>query len=150
MCGCLRLSFGSSIGLGSGAFTLGFGGGGGVGATGTSVTTHWNGVTSYLSALMRSGKKMGTATKKVRAKICMTALAPMRSQRLLPSGSNANRAGTGLLPMAVFHASFRVRGRFASKPTPRRVPLVVGSAIIKAIRVLPSGLGDFPGEHWYS
>ncbi len=139
MCGCLGLSFGSSIGFGSGVFTRAtFGGGGGGGATGTSVTTHCSGVTWYFRALRRSGKKTGRATKKVRARICATALTPIRSQRLSPSGSNANRAGTGLVPMAAFHASFRARGRFASKPTPRRVPLVGGSAIINVIRVLPS------------
>src|SRR5260370_31261866 len=139
MCGCLGLSFGSSIGFGSGAFALTLGGGGGGGRTGTSVTGISKGTTEYFRVPRRSGKKMGAAKKKARARICAIALTPMRSQRFSPSGSNANRAGTGLVPMAVLHASFRVRGRFASKPTPRRVPLVGGSAVINGvIRVLPS------------
>src|ERR1700682_5292143 len=137
MCGCFGLNFGSSTGFGNAGFALTLGGEGGGGATGTSVTIQVKGFTWYLSALNRSGKKMGMATKNVTNKICATALTPMRSQRFSPSGSNANRAGTGFVPMAVFHASFRVRGRLASKPTPRRVPLVGGSAIIDVIRVLP-------------
>src|SRR6266849_791586 len=141
MCGCLGLSFGSSIGFGSGAFalTLGGGGGGGGGATGTSVTGISKGTTEYFRVPRRSGKKMGAATKKARPRICAIALTPMRSQRFSQSGNNANRAGTDLVPIAALHASFRVRGRFASKPTPRRILPVGGSAVINGvIRVLPS------------
>src|SRR6266404_305544 len=139
MCGCLGLSFGGSIGFGSTAFTTRtFGGGGGAAASGTSVSGISKGTTEYFNCSIRSGKKMGMTTKKVRIEICSTALRPMRFQRFLPSGNNAKRAGTGLVPIVVFQASFRVRPRPASKPTPRRVPLVGGSAIINVIRVLPS------------
>src|ERR1700688_3102170 len=147
MCGCFGFSFGCSIGFGSGAFARTFGGGGGGGATGISVTGIVKGTTEYLSALSRSGKKIGITTKNVTSETWSIALRPMRSQRFSPSGSKSKRAGTGFVPMAVLQDSFRERKRPPPNPTPRLIPLVGGSAIIdiilvSALKQIPSGKHD--------
>jgi hypothetical protein len=76
-------------------------------------------------------------SKKPKIESCTPALKPMRSQRGLGSGSKANRAAIGFVPMDFFQAwGSPERPRLASKPT----PIVVfrdGSAIIVVIRVPP-------------
>src|SRR5436190_10494038 len=153
---CFGFSFGgSTTGTGTGValtFTI-FGAGGG-GATGIAITGVAISVMRKFKAVgIFSGYKSGIIKRKIKAAIWMPALRPIRFQLRLGSGSVARRALIGLVPMACFQASrFCGALRFASKPTPSRVTLGGGSAIIVVIPLAASNqpividAGNFAGS----